>query len=796
MKSLRKLRTHAGLSLTILATLTMAFAFVVASLSIVNGLLFHPYPYPALDRLLLVRDAAPRDGAHQGRSLSPADFLDVRTAIAALSSVAGWRPYPLVVTSAFSEPERVQAAAVTANFFTTLGIAPLLGHFFAADADAAGRDGVVVLSWRLWNSRFGADASILGREVHLNGRPATVIGIVRDDDCYPPGIDAFVPLVFSPDDGSNRVNQNVAAFGRLKHAATGAETVSQLQSLARALESRFPSTNRGRGFDVLPLQREQYEFTAPLFLFVLAAALLVVLLAVINVSHLMVARTLDRGRELSVRAMLGARTLQVLAEPVGDVVVVVTIAFVMGAFAANALLQSIRASLPEGIARWIAGWSSLRIDGWGVLGGGLVAVVVLALISTFVAVAGLRASREHTGGARATPRFTWMRRGLIAGEVSLAAALVLAAFVMVAGFARVARAFDAMTPSRILKFTLTLPDWRYPDEQRIAAFHKTMLERIESLPEVDRVALVRNEPASNVPNPIVPFQRTDAAPSQPSDTPRIDVEIVSPEIFKTLGLELVAGRMLNERDGRDRADVAVISESAARRFWSDRNPVGTAIRLGTDSRSIGIVGVVSDLRLNWYDPFMRPTLFRPDAQAPARSTTVLVTTRSDPVTLARPVRAAVAHLDDRQPLGELEPFSTTVADSLSPIRIIGRVLLAGALVAAGLAVLGIYGALAHWVRSRTRELGIRFALGATRRAIGGLIVREALLTAAAGSVVGLAAAIALVNLAESVLLGVPSLDTRAVLAVAAAAVALAVAGSLGPARRAARVDVGELLRIE
>ena len=796
MKPLLKLRHHAGLSLTILATLTMAFAFVVASLSIVNGLLFHPYPYPALGRLLLVRDSAPREGAHQGRSLSPADFLDVRTAVDAFSSVAGWRPYPLVVTSAFSEPERVQAAAVTANFFTTLGIAPLLGQSFEADADSAGRDGVVVLSRRFWSSRFGADVSILGREVHLNGRPAAVIGIIRDDDCYPPGIDAFVPLVFSRDDGSNRATQDVAAFGRLKPVATAAEAVSQLQSLARALESRFPSTNRGRGFDVLRLQREQYEFTAPLFLFVLAAALLVVLLAVINVSHLMIARTLDRGRELSVRVMLGARPRQVVGGPVGDVIVLVVTGFAAGAFAANAVLQSIRVSLPQGIARWIAGWSSLRIDGWGVLGGGLVGVVVLTTISSVVAVAGLRASRVHAGSARATPRVTWIRRGLIAGEVSLAAGLLLAAFVMVAGFARVARAFDSMTPARILKFTLTLPDWRYPDEQRIAAFHATMLERVRALPEVERVALVRNEPASNVPNPIVPFRRADTAPAPPGDTPKIDVEIVSPETFSTLGLELVAGRTLNEHDGHDQADVAVISEAAARRFWSDRNPVGTTIWLGTDSKSISIVGVVSDLRLNWYDPFTRPVLFRPDGQAPARSTTVLVTTRSDPMTLARPVRAAVASLDDRQPLGELEAFSTTVADSLSPIRIIGRVLLAGAVASAGLAVIGIYGVLAHWVRSRTRELGIRFALGATRGAIGGLIAREALFTAAAGAIVGLGAAIALVKLADSALLGVPSLDMRAVLAVAASAVALAVAGSLGPARRASRIDVGELLRME
>ncbi|HEX7136545.1 MAG TPA: ABC transporter permease [Vicinamibacterales bacterium] len=797
MKALFKsLLIHPSLPFTILATLTMAFAFVVASLSIVNGLLFHPYPYPSLAQLFLVRDSTPRDGAHQGRSVAAADFLDARETVHAFASIAGWRPFPLVITSSFSEPERVQAAAVTANFFTTLGVTPLLGRSFAPDADTAGRDGVVMISRRFWSSRFAADDAIVGREVLLNGRPAAVVGIIRDEDCYPPGIDAWMPLVFSAADAGNRVTQNVAAFARLTRAATAAEAAAQLQSLALRLETLYPSTNRGRGFDILPLQQEQYEFTAPLFLFVFAAALLVVLLAVINVSHLLIARTLDRGRELSVRAMLGARRLQVVGGPIGEVVVLVTAAVGAGAFAATAVLHTIRASLPEGIARWIAGWSSLRIDGAGLLGGAFIGILVLVLISSFVAIAGLRASRANDGGTRVTRRSTWARRSLVACEVSLAAALLLAAFVMTAGFTRVAAAFDAMAPSRLLKFTLTLPDWRYPDEQRIVAFHATLLDRIRALPEVESVALIRNEPASNVPNPIVPFQRDDAPPSQPSDTSRIDVETVSPETFNTLGLDIIAGRALSDHDGRDQPRVAVLSQAAVRRFWPDRNPVDAAIRLGADPQPIRIVGIVSDLRLNWYDPYMRPTIFLPDAQMPARSTAVLIRARSDPVTLARPVRAAVAGLDDRQPLSELEAFSTTVADSLSPIRIIGRVLLAGALVSASLAALGIYGVLAHWVRSRTRELGIRFALGATRAEIGRLILREALTTAAAGTLVGLSLAIAFVKLAESALLGVPSLDVRAILAVSSAAFALAIAGSWSPARQAARVDVGELLRIE
>ena len=240
----------------------------------------------------------------------------------------------------------------------------------------------------------------------------------------------------------------------------------------------------------------------------------------------------------------------------------------------------------------------------------------------------------------------------------------------------------------------------------------------------------------------------------------------------------------------------MISHTAAKRFWPDRPPVGTTIRLEGVPRPVRIVGVVADLTLNWYDPQPRPTIFLTDAQSAARTTTVIVRTRTDPMSLARPIRAAVAELDDRQPVSGLEPLSTTIADSLSPIRVIERLLLVGAAVAAGLAALGIYGVFAHWVAARQRELGVRFALGATRPGIAWLVLRDALVTAGCGLAAGVASAAAAVRLAAGALLGVPSLSIGTVVVVTACAIALTIAGSLAPARRAARVDVADLLRSE
>jgi putative ABC transport system permease protein len=805
--AIRNLGRHPGLVFVIVAMLTAAQAFVIASLSLLNGLLVRPYSFPKLRRLMLVRDSKPREGVHQGRSIAIADFLDARESVPAFSNVAAWRARPLVITSAGADPERVEAAAVTANFLTTLGVSPIFGRGFTRDADTPGHDNVVLLSRRLWNSRFGADPSIAGRTIGLNGRQVTVVGVIRDEDCYEPGIDAWVPLVFTPADVTDRTAQPVSAIGRLRDGATEREAKDQLASLSRSLGMRYPTTNRGRGFDLLPLQREQYEFTAPLFPFVQAAGLLVLLIATINVSNLLVARTLDRRAELAVRSMLGASAAEVAGAPVAEVVALTTASAGWAAWFAGPVLNVIRASLPEGIARWIAGWSSLRVDSASLAAGAGVALLVTIAISTAIALTSLRLARASEGSLRVTRRSTWGRRVLVAGEVGLAAALLVGASVMIAGFTKISAAFSSLSPLQLLRFTLTLPEARYPDNARIASFHRAMLEGLRELPEVETAALIRNEPASNVPNPIVPFQRDDRPALQPSDAPRADIEVVSSGIFETLRLGIIEGRPIMEGDGFDGTRVAVISQTAARRFWRDRDPVGTSVRFmpgagtagvskGIGAEPVRIVGVVSDCILNWYDPDKRPVIFLPDNQDPARTTSVIVRTRTNPMSIARRVRDVVARLDDRQPLSEIQTLSASIADSLSPIRVIERLLLGAAALSALLAAGGIYGVLAHWVGSRHRELGVRFALGATRRSIAGLVVREALLTGGAGGVAGMALAIMAIRLTEGALFGVPALDARVVVLVASSVFVLALAASLGPARRAARVDVAQLLRLE
>jgi predicted permease len=793
---IRGLTRTPGVALVAITTLAVAFAFNIAAAGLLNGLLLRPYQYPDLQQLMLVRDARPREGAHQGRPIAIADFLELRRTATAFSSLTAWRPQPLVVTNPGAEPERIEAAAVSANFFATLGVTPLLGRTFQADADQAGRDDVVVISRRLWVSRFGASPAVVGSEVALNGRRTVVSGIIRDEDCYPSGVDAWVPLVFTPTDRVERTAQTIAAVGRLAATRSETDARAQLESIANHLAGAYPLTNHQRAFDILPLRREQYEFTAPMFGFVQAAALLVLLLAAINVTNLLAARTLDRRRELVVRTLVGASRPAIVGLVVCEALALAIVATGLGTASGGAVLALVRASLPDGIARWVAGWSTMAVGRGSLVAGTGVGLATGAAIGAAVAVAALAALAEPNGSARTTRRRTLGRRMLVASEVGLAATLLLGASVMVTGLDRIKAAFDTIAPERLLRFTLTLPESRYPDAVRIGSFHASLLDALRAQSGVTSTALIRNDPASNVPSPTAALEIADLPAASPADAPRVDVQTVTADVFDVLRIGIVGGRAFAATDALGTPRVAIASLEAERRFWSGRHAVGSTIRLGTDRAPLHVVGVATDIKLNWYDPEMRPVIYVADAQAPARTTAVLVRTSGDAAAVARQVRTAVAALDDRQPISGLEPMTTTIADSLSPIRVIERLLLAGALVSALLAALGIYSVLEHWVGSRRREFGVRYALGATQPAIVWLVLREALGTAAAGATAGLAAGSALIRLAGGALLGVPAVDTGSIAGIIVATAAITAIAALTPARRAAHVDVAELLRLE
>ena len=792
----RALRKRPALATTSIAVLALALGFNISAFSIVNGLLIRPYPYPLLDRLVIVRDRRLAEGAHQGRPIASGDFVSLRRESTTFDGMAAFRAQALVLSGS-GDPERIEGAAVSANFFDVVGARTVLGRTFAPDEDTAGRNDRVVLSHRYWKNRFGLDPQLVGRSIMLNGRATTVVGIIPDDNCYPPGVDAWVPLVVSASEQVERVAQRVRAIARLEPGASAATGRGDVERIARRLAVTYPDTNRNRGFDLQALRTEQYEFTGPLFLMVQTSALLVLCLGAANVVNLLMAGTIARQREFGVRFALGASRANVFMLMVIEAVMVAIAGGLAALMAARWSLPLIHAALPEGIARWIAGWQSINIDA---------TVATAAVALTLITGAGLgcgtgwyavraAASGLRDAGRSGAPHLTWIRRSLIVGEIVLAMALLLASAATLRGFRHLSLAFGGLAPQDALRFNVSLPPSRYPDDTHVVEFQNRLLDGMRALPGVSSVGLIRNEPASNVSSPLTAFVVEGRAPLATSEMPRADLQTISPGAFDALRLRVRLGRTFRSSDSAASARVAVISEEMARRFWPVGDPVGSRLRVGEQAAAwTTIVGVVADMTLNWYDPTPRPTVYLAHTQTPSRQMYVLVRATVPPLTLAAPIRAIGQRLDPMQPLSGMQRVDEVVAESISPVRVLGLLLLIAGALAMVFTATGVYGVLGHWVTSRSRELGIRIALGASPGDLSRLVLRQGTGLALVGLAIGTPASLAALALLRSRLFDVVAVDAPTVLVVATFVLAVAALAALVPARRAAHADPAILLQ--
>jgi putative ABC transport system permease protein len=793
----RRLRKRPAATAAAFIVLATGLGFNTAAFSILNTLLFRPYPFPQLADLVLVRDHRQADGAHQGKPIASGDFVELRRENRAFSAIAAFRAQPLLLTGT-GEPERIEGAAASASFFELLGARTVAGRVFAAGEDDAGRSDVAVLSHRYWKARFGTDRGLIGRPITLNGRATTVVGVIPDDNCYPPGVDVWVPLVLTPAEQEDHASQPLLAVARLRSGVSAAAGREELGRVAAALAARFPATNRGRGFDLLELRKEQYEFTAVLFSIVQIAALLVLALAAANVINLVLADVVDRQREFTIRGALGASRATLFGQLFAEALIVTVASGGAGLIAASWTLPLIHAALPEGIGRWIAGWHSIQIDGTVAIvttTGSVATGAVLGAVTGWHAMHAASAGSVRDVRPSGTPRLTRARRMLLVSEMVSAVVLLLCAAVTLKGFGRVSAAFETLSPPELLHFRLTLPGSRYPDDRHVVEFQDRLVDRIAGLPGVSAVGLIRNEPASNVSNPVVSFAIEGRAPLAISDMPRADVQTMSWSGLDTLRLRVISGRPLAAADTAFSPRVAIISDAMAQRLWPGRDPLGTRVRLGDSTAPwITIVGVVTDLKLNWYDPQPRPTIILPHTQQPSRQMRVMIRASADPAALAVPVRAIVSGIDPLQPLDEMQRFDDTVSESISPVRLLGLLLTIGSALTLMFSATGIYGSLAHWVSVRRREFGVRIALGASTVAMYRLILEEVLRLSAMGVGIGSSVGVVALAVARSSVFGLTSVDPVTVVEVTVFVVGVSLLSALVPARRAGASDPAVLLQ--
>jgi predicted permease len=799
--SFRALIKSPGFTAVVVLSLAVGIGASSAVFSVVNSLLLRPYPFPSLDELVLIKETG-SGGGPADNPVAPADFLDLRADTGAFRSIAAFR-FRGFNMSSDGDPETVEGYRVTPDFFDLIGIQPAMGRGFDSDQDQEGKDRSVILRYGFWQRRFAGDPQVLGRTITLDGNSFTVTGIMPDGFNYPLGGDLWVPLALTFQEKTDRSAQSLFVIGRLADSVALDQALARVHVLAGRLQEQYPRTNMGRTMALQRLREEQYSYSAPLFLTLQGAALLVLLLACANVTNILLARVIGRQREIAIRRALGSSRVSVVRLFLSEAFLLSSLAGVAAVVLAYWSANLIRVGIPEGMSKWIAGWNDIKLDG-RVLGFTFLLTCAVAVI--FGLAAALQSARfdlNHTlkqtsAGAGAKAGRRRVQGALVVAEIVLSLVLLVAAGLMIKGFFRQVMVFQGFQPANVLVMRMSLPENRYGDAET-RNFFERVLGGLAALPGVESAATTRNTPASNVDNPRTSFTIEGRPALSPGQTPAAESQTVSEGFFRTLQVPLLDGRAFSELDGSQTPRVAIISQSMAQRFWTGQDPLGGRIKLGSpdsDSPWLSIVGVCGDMKQNWWDPVARPIIYLPSSQAPARSTYFVIRTVHNPMQIVGRVRAEISRVDPSLPLDDLSTLEREVADSVAPLKIIGTLMFVFGALALVLSAGGVFSLMAYSVAERTHEFGLRVALGASPKDVLGMVHKQTLKLAVAGLVLALPTAFVLARVMSSLLLGVVSLDVGTFAGFTILLVMVSLSAGYFPARRAARVDPIIALRCE
>lgn len=794
--AIRMLRKAPGFALTAILTLALGVGANTAIFSVTDSVLLRPHRFPELDRLVVLREHV--TGRAVQTRLTAGDAADLAGDHEIFQEVATYQYRDLNL----ARPGEVDTATgflVSPNMFHVLGAGPELGRAFTAEEGQAGRDQVILLSHSFWERRFGGDAAVIGSTVSVDGLNSTVIGVMPSDFNYPAGAEVWKPLAMAPSDLNDRSKESAWVVARMAPGISLRQAEARLSAVAERLQHEFPRTNIGRSFSLLRLREEQWADTAPLLLMLQAGASFVLVLACANLGVLTLVRLIDRRREFAVRTALGASKFRLLQMFFAEALL---FSFAAGAAAVSASfwgVDLIRNSLAPSYTRWVAGWDSMRVDR-------NVLVVAIALVIAVAAALGIAAvvhsaridpyTTMKEGGRTGVSRgHHALRNGLVVVQITLALILLVGAGLMITGFRRLQGTFAALDPAHTLRFGITLPESRYSSSQ-ISQVYDRLSAQLASVGGISHVGIITNNPASNVPNPETQFTIEGQQVSRVAETPVAGRQIVNGAVFSVVHIPLIEGRLLKYNDSASSSRVAVVSRGLAERYFSANSAVGHRIRFSNDTPWITIVGVVSDIQINWFEPVPGPVVYLPYSQAAPRRVTFLVKTEGDASNYRAAVRTAISAVDPLLSSGELNPYTVEVNDSLAPLRAIGNLMLAFGVVALLLAAIGIYGLVGHTVAQGTHEFGVRMALGAARNDVLRLVLSRALRLAGLGLGLGCVFAVVLARAAQTLVFGVISLHASVFLAFSTLLLAVTLLAAFLPARRASRVDPMVALREE
>jgi putative ABC transport system permease protein len=785
--ALRMLRRTPGFTLVALVTLALGIGANSAIFSVAQGVLIRPLPYPNADQLAMVWMDNARISLREDWHSYPG-YADYRAANTTFADLAIFNGTSRTLTGA-GEPERVRGAHGSANLFDVLGVRPLHGRAFSAEEDRPGANNVVVLGHGLWQRRFGGRDDAIGTTVEMSGRPMRVIGVMPPGFAFPERQTEFwVPTGPSEAQRNNRGSLWLQVIGRMKPGVPVERAQADLARVNQDILARFPA-QRGYGVYVVGYGEQVVGRVRPAILVLAGAVAFVVLIACANVASLLLARGAVREREVALRAALGAGRGRLLRQLLTESALLGLAGGALGvglaAFGLRALLAAAPADLPrlDAIAMdWrVLGFTTLLSLVTG-LAFGVAPAWQLARVDPGQTLKEGGRSSSHGGRA--------MRRALVVAEVALAVVLLVGAGLMLRSFDRLQQTDLGFRPDGLLTARVSLYGDRYREPARVADFYRQLFERLSAQPGIAGAAGIGTVFLTATPNS-TNFS-IEGRPEFPVDERvEVPVDAATPDYFRVMDIPLRRGRFFDERDAAGAAPTVIINETMARRFWRDDDPIGRRIKYGTLASQgpwMTIVGVVADTRRTGYDAQVRPETYLPHAQSPDGGLMLLIRTAGDPAAAAPSLRSIVRDLDPALAVQGVQPLSSILVEMTAQRRLNTILLTVFAVVAALLAAVGIYGLIAYSVAQRTRELGVRIALGASAARVMRLVAGEGLVLAGAGVALGLGAALVLGRSMSTLLYGVSASDPATFAAIALVATLTAVSASIVPALRAVRID--------
>jgi predicted permease len=793
--AVRTLAKNPGFSLIAIIILALGIGANTAIFSVVSAVLLRPLPYPEPDRLVRIWERLIKE---DGRNLvSDADFYDWRERNRVFENIAAWNGTTFDLTEG-AEPERIGAAVVSPSYFDVLGVKPMLGRGFLPEEELPGAANVAVINHSLWQRRFAADPSIIGRKIPLSGESYEVIGVLPPSPIFS-GETVWVPLKISAQ-GKNRVGHFLRVVARLKSGITLQQARADMERVGAELMREYPAENNNHTAFVMPLHTEFVSGEGGdirrQFLILFAAVGLVLAVACANVANLQLIRAAARRKEIAIRTALGARPRHIARHLLTESMLLAALGGAGGTLLALWGMEAIKALLPPGVLNLASPRLDLRVFGF-----------TLIISLGCGVLSGLGALRQaarpnltdtlRDGGGSSGVATQRARSMVVVAEIALAVVLLIGAGLMIRTFWKLQHVGLGFDPQSVLTANISLPFARYRDRQQTTLFYRQLLEKVRSLPGVNAAGAISTLPLRGGPRTSIAIEgRAEMTDILPQARPRIHPRTVTPDYFQTMRIPLISGRLFTWQDDSAAPLVVLINQKAAERYWPGENPLGQRVQIGGGSNPWKqVVGVVGDVKSQGLERDVIPEVYYAWAQYTQHGGTLVV--RGPGVSnLTTAIRGKVQELDKQLPISNVRTLDDIIEGSITAPRTNTLLLALFAGIALTLAAVGIYGVMAYSVAQRAHEIGVRMALGAQSRDALKLVLKQGMILALVGALIGLIASWGLTRLMESLLFGVGTTDPLTFILIPLLLILVALLACWLPARRATKVDPLVVLRNE